>query len=111
MATGNFAYENRCIVVTDEDYAEGNLPPMGEREGDSRNYPSRLLAVSDDFQFWNIVITTGYYSGACIDYKENDATIEGWLGPTFYYETQKGFFNECHNEFGISYYQLKKVTV
>ena len=109
MATGNFAYENRCIVVTDEDYAEGNLPPMGEWEGDSRNYPSRLLAVSDDFQFWNVVITSGYYSGACIDYKENDATIEDWLGATFYYATQKAFFNECHTEFGISYYRLKKV--
>ena len=84
MATGNFAYENRCIVVTDEDYADGNLPPMGEwEENTSRNYPSRLLAVSDDFQFWNIVITSGYYSGACIDYKENDATIEDWLGATF----------------------------
>ena len=109
MATGNFAYENRCIVVTDEDYAEGNLPPMGEWEGDSRNYPSRLLAVSDDFKFWNVVITSGYYSGACIDYKENDATIEDWLGATFYYATQKAFFNECHTEFGISYYRLKKV--
>ena len=109
MATGNFAYENRCIVVTDEDYAEGNLPSMGEWEGDSRHYPSRLLAVSDDFKFWNVVITSGYYSGACIDYKENDATIEDWLGATFYYETQKAFFNECHTEFGISYYRLKKV--
>ena len=42
-------------------------------------------------------------------YKENDVTIEDWLGATFYYETQKEFFNECHNQFGISYYRLKKV--
>lgn len=110
MATGNFAYENRCIVVTDEDYEEGNIPPLGEWEKNtSRNYPSRLLAVSNDFKFWNIVITSAYYSGACIDYKENDATIEYWLGATYYYENQKGFFNECNNEFGISYYRLKKV--
>ena len=110
MATGNFAYENRCIVVTDNDYENGNIPPLGDwEENTSRSYPSRLLAVSDDFKFWNIVITTGYYSGACIDYKENDATIEDWLGATFYYATQKDFFNECHNEFGISYYRLKKV--
>ena len=72
MATGNFAYENRCIVVTDNDYEDGNIPPLGDWEKNtSRSYPSRLLAVSDDFKFWNIVITTGYYSGACIDYKEN----------------------------------------
>lgn len=110
MATGNFLYENRCIVVTDEDWEDGNVPPLGKSDkNSSRSYSSTLLAVSDDFNFWDIVLTSAYYSGACIDYKENDVTVEYWLGSTYYYETQKDFFNECHNEFGLSYYRLKKI--
>ena len=110
MATSNFAYENRCIVVTNEDWEDGNVPPLGEwEENTNRNYPSRLLAVSSDFDFWNIVITSGYYEGACIDYKENDIDVEYWIGDTYYYNSQKAFFKECHTDFGISYYRLRKV--
>ena len=84
MSTCNFAYENRCIVVTNDDYEMDNLPPMGEWINGNRSYPSRKLAVSDDFNFFDVVITSGYYQDACIDYIRNEQTAEYFLGDTMY---------------------------
>lgn len=111
MATGNFNYDNRCIVVTDDDYEMDNLPPMGGYDNSSlRSYPSRFLAVSDDFDFWDIVITSGYYEAACIDYKRSyDKDVEYFIGATMYFSTKKEFFNECKTTFGLSEYRLRKV--
>ena len=110
MATGNFLYDNRCIVVTDEDYEMGNIPPLGERlDGGFSSYSSRYLAVSDDFDFWDIMITSGYYESACIDYVESDRDVEYWLGSPYNYETKSDFFYECKKEFHLTEYRLRKV--
>ena len=82
MATGNFCYENRCVVVTDDDYEIGNLPEMGECVDNSRNYPSYLI---EEFEFWVVVLTAGYYEGACIDYIEHHKrspydVVQGYIG-------------------------------
>lgn len=82
MATGNFCYENRCVVVTDDDYEMDNLPEMGERVDNSRNYPSYLIK---EFEFWDVVISAGYYEGACIDYIEHHEhspydVVQGYIG-------------------------------
>lgn len=107
MATGNFSFKNRCIVVTNDDYEMHNLPPMGEKYNGYTG--DRQLAVSSDFDFWDIYLRPGYYEHACIDYERNDNTIEYRLGRGYYYDTQKAFFNECHTEYHISFYQLRKV--
>lgn len=109
MSTCNFAYNNRCIVVTNDDYEMDNLPPMGKWLGGNSSYPSRELSVSEDFDFFNIVITSGYYQDACIDYMRNDWTAESFLGSTEYYNTKQQLFDECKNEFGLTEYQLRKI--
>ena len=109
MSTCNFAYVNRCIVVTNDDYEMDNLPPMGEWRDGNRSYPSRELAVSDDFHFFDIVITSGYYQDACIDYIRNEQTVEYFLGDTMYYPTKRKLFNNCKEQFGLSEYRLRKI--
>lgn len=109
MGANNFSYTNRCIVVTDEDYEFNNMPSVGEWIYGNRSYPSRKLEDSDKFDFWDIVMTSGYYEGACIDYKENDRDVEYWLGGTQYYDTKTAFFNECKSEFGLTEYRLRKI--
>lgn len=70
MATSNFCYDNRCVVVTNDDYECGNHPQLDEYRPESlRSYPSHKLA-GYDFIFWDVVLTLGYYEHACIDYVE-----------------------------------------
>ena len=109
MSTCNFAYENRCIVVTNDDFEMDNLPPMGKWLNNDFNYPSRILAISDDFDFWDIVMTSGYYEAACIDYIESERDVEDFLGSTCYFDTKEEFFKECKNEFGLSDYRMRKI--
>ena len=109
MATNNFAYENRCIVVTNEDYEMGNMPSMEESIDVNRSYPSYRLAVGEDFKFWDIIITSGYYADACIHYTEKYLDVEYWLGGTQYYNSKTEFFRECKAAFGLTEYRLRKV--
>ena len=109
MSTCNFAYKNRCIVVTNDDFEMDNLPPMGKWLNNDFNYPSRILAISDDFDFWDIVMTSGYYEAACIDYIESERDVEYFLGSTMYYSTKRELFNACKEEFGLSEYRLCKI--
>lgn len=80
MATNNFYYENRCIVVLDEDYEAGNHPETGEIHPSSdRNFSRYYLEqYRNRFNFWDVVITGGYYQHGCIDYIENDNYAEIW---------------------------------
>lgn len=108
MATGNFCYENRCVVVTDDDYEIDNLPEMGERVDNSRNYPSYLIK---EFEFWDVVISAGYYEGACIDYIEHHEhspydVVQGYIG---YPSTKKELFNECKRAFGLSKRKMQAI--
>lgn len=108
MATGNFCYENRCVIVTDDDYEIDNLPEMGERVDNSRNYPSYLIK---EFEFWDVVISAGYYEGACIDYIEHHEhspydVVQGYIG---YPSTKKELFNECKRAFGLSKRKMQAI--
>ena len=109
MSTCNFAYENRCIVVTNDDYVMDNLPPMGKWLNGNRSYPSRKLSVSDDFNFFDVVITSGYFQDACIDYIRNERTAEYFLGDAMHSPTKRELFNVCKEEFGLSEYRLRKI--
>lgn len=72
--TGNFYYENVCLLVTDEDYETGNYPAYESRPiNGNNNFPQYPLEDwNDDLRFWQIVMTPGYYEHACIDYVEVD---------------------------------------
>lgn len=94
MGAINFSYINRCVVVTDDDYNFGNIPTLGEYANNSRNYPARFIEYDEikevkDFlqtikpiQLHIIVLTSGYYENACIDFvrNEDNSTIDciGW---------------------------------
>lgn len=108
MATGNFYYQNRCVVVTNDDYEIGNLPEMGECVDNSRNYPSYLI---EEFEFWEVVLTAGYYEGACIDYIEHHEhspydVVQGYIG---YPSTKKELFKECKEAFGLSRRKMQAI--
>lgn len=110
MSASNFYYQNRCIVVTNDDYEIDNLP--GRKNGCysyDRNYPSTELEVSDDFDFWDIVITAGYYEDACIDYVRSEHTVEDNLGSSWAFETLKEFQDDCRKFLGITPYRLRKL--
>ena len=78
MSTNNFAFENRCIVVEDDDFTFENVPKHLEYvQGSNRNYPSYYLdKYRHRFHTLDIVITAAYYSGACIDYTPNDKYLD-----------------------------------
>lgn len=108
MATGNFCYENRCVVVTNDDYEMDNLPEMGVCVDNSRNYPSYLI---EEFEFWEVVLTAGYYEGACIDYIEHHKrspydVVQGYIG---YPWSKKSLFAECKEAFGLSRRKMQAI--
>ena len=113
MSAPNFAYDHRCIVVSNDDWDMGNVPPIKDSNYDyDRNYPSKELKVSNDFRFWDIIITAGYYADSCIDYMRNESLIEDELGACHYYETKKEFFDAVRKEFPqykLSDYRLNKI--
>jgi hypothetical protein len=74
MSTPNFAYKNRCIVVSDDDFDSGNKPETEDRttNDSNRSYPSFALIDQPNCKVLIAILTSAYYSGACIDYIEND---------------------------------------
>ena len=113
MGASNFKFDNRCIVVTNEDIAMGNVPPLTDEYSSNMSYTYTELTISNDFRFLDIVLTYGYYEHACIDYIDNGKTCEDWLGAWHYYSTQKELFEFMLNEFKSDYkltsYQLHKI--
>ncbi|MGL5690434.1 MAG: hypothetical protein ACRDD8_06385 [Bacteroidales bacterium] len=118
MATGNFSFENRCIVVTNEDYAHDNLPELGDYyKGSNRSYPSTEL-LDQPYRLLTLVLTSGYYEGACVDFLErDDISFKDLCGLCDWhaYESVSGYIddlitNGAHilKEFGISEYKIRK---
>lgn len=109
MATNNFNYEHRCVVVTDDDYEMGNYPEYEKKHnvGD-RNYPSYIIC---EFTFWDVVLTVGYYEAACIDYTEHvgkdidDILLERIGEPS----TQKELFDNLNKAFKLSHHKLREI--
>ena len=113
MGASNFDFENRCIVVTNEDIEMGNVPSLTDGYNGNGPYPTTELTISNDFRFLDIVLNYGYYEHACIDYIDNGTTCEDWLGDWDYYSTQKELFEFMLNEFKSDYkltsYRLRKI--
>lgn len=114
MATGNFYYENRCVVVTNEDFDFGNVPAHSEFDKSSnRSYPSYFLDDAD-FDFWDVVITCGYYTAACIDYVKkydyygNDI-VTSRMKYSWNYESVNDLIRDFVREFGVTEYRAKKI--
>ena len=108
MATSNFCYQNRCVIVTDDDYEFENIPECEDNECLPYNssFPSKLIKR---FEFWDVVLTSGYYQDACIDYVERDDiwdVITGYIG---YPCSKKELFAELKDAFGISKRMAQKI--
>lgn len=108
MATSNFCYENRCVVVENDDLEMDNIPVLREYIGNSRSYPSRLI---EEFEFWDVVLTYAYYEGACIDYIEHPSRspydiVQGYIG---YPWSKKSLFAECKEAFGLSRRKMQAI--
>lgn len=108
MATGNFCYENRCVVVSELDFEINNVPERIECVDYNNSFPSWLI---EEFEYWEVVITSGYYEGACIDYKEHHSrsaydVVQGYIG---YPCSKKELFKSCKEEFGLSKRKMQAI--
>lgn len=108
MSASNFCYQNRCVVVTNEDFEIDNVPERGKCIDNDRSYPSWLI---EEFEFWEVVLTSAYYEGACIDYIEHHKhspydVVQGYIG---YPSTKKELFKECKEAFGLSKRKMQAI--
>lgn len=100
MGAANFCYDNRCVIVKEWDLLIGNYPHFDEYRLESLlSYPS-LRLDGYNFTFWELVITSGYYKHACIDYVEKPGTrsIFEFFSPGNYSSVQE-FCEDVHNKF------------
>lgn len=105
MSAPNFSFDRRCVLVPTEDYVFGNCPAIGECFGNDRSYPSSYLAdYKDDFATIAIVITSGYYSDACIDIVDREDKTNELIGYAGYYSnyTRKELLDEVCYFLGCS---------
>lgn len=124
MGTRNFSYINRCVVVTDDDYNFGNIPTLGEYANNSRNYPSRLVEydVIDEvysflqtikpIKFHNIVLTSGYYEDACIDFvRDEDKSAMDYTGwsCSYNYNDINKIIDDVSNRYNISVQEVENI--
>ena len=87
MSTPNFSYTHRCIVVTNEDFEDGNVPETEYFSQGYTSYPSSLIPTN--FRFFEVFLTSGYYEHACIDYEFNDdEPFKDLLGFSWNYEAE-----------------------
>ena len=120
MSTPNFSYENRCVLVSDEDYDFGNHPQLKRyddyRVEGSRSYPMGEVDSSaypqKEPRYHAIVMTSGYYSDACLDFVELDTySIKDDLRSLWGYATIKEFIADVL-ELGIeglTEYRIRKL--
>lgn len=72
--------------MTNNDFGFGNVPAHNTPFGDNRSYPSAYLdKYKDDFSTVAIVLTSGYYSDACIDIVDREDKADELLGYANYY--------------------------
>ena len=103
MATGNFDYENRCIVITDEDFENGNIPATSSSVKTYRRSTRLIVDIDEDLRYYDIVITCGYYEHACLDFVEKSEPND-CLSLYGYYDFKNAHeLHRCMSEdFGIS---------
>ena len=78
MATNNFYFDNRCVVVSDDAFELGISPKIENKNiSNLRSYPVfELSEYKDKFLTAQIVLSIGYYSDACLDYMQDDTSLE-----------------------------------
>ena len=112
MSTANFCYDNRCVVVTNDDYECGNYPRLDRYRHESIwAYPSWIV-TGYDFRLWDIVFTAGYYEHACIDYveKPNARNKYNYFNVVRYSRVRE-FCEDVYQEFGkiVSRTRIRKI--
>lgn len=122
MGANNFSYKNRCVVVTNEDYENENLPELGDWCNNSRNYPSREILQREEFstqeyaksikpiQLHNIVMTSGYYEHACIDFirDEEKSAIDCTSWSCYYdFNSIEEIIEPITNDYNITAEEIK----
>ena len=124
MGARNFVYQNRCVVITDDDYEFDNLPTLGDYFDNSRNYPSRIVEIENlelkkveqyrttikPIRLHNIVVTSGYYEHACLDFLRNeDKSSIDYVGWTCYYnfDTIEKIIEPITSNFNITAEEIK----
>ena len=120
MSTPNFSYENRCVLVPNEDYEWGNHPQLkpyrDARVEGGRSYPMSEVDSSaypqEEPRYHAIVMTAGYYADACLDFVELDTySIKDDLMSLWGYATIKEFVADVL-ELGIeglTEYRIRKL--
>lgn len=122
MSTPNFAYENRCVLVTNDDFEYGNVPDFSPRRRiDNRYYPTNEVGESEyvnkDTKFQRphyhaIVVTSGYYSDACLDFVFLDGDMIGIGNDVKYtldYDSVEDFIDDVVDVRDISRYRVRKL--
>ena len=102
MSAPNFSYARRCVLVTDDDYQNGNCPALGEVFGNDRCYSSCYLKkYAGEFSTIAIVLTSGYYTDACIDIVDDDSLVSELSCSDYYFArlTRDELYDELHYYF------------
>jgi hypothetical protein len=124
MGAINYSYINRCVVVTNDDYEFENIPTLGEYANNSRSYPSRLIEFDEigevnsflqtikPIKLHNIVLTSGYYENACIDFvrNENNSAMDytGW-SCSYNYNDINEIINDVSSRYNISAEEVETI--
>jgi len=105
MSTPNFSFENRCVLITNEDYEMGNYPEVTDEEIGSRSYPSWVVDCRENeyMQFWRVVITSGYYADQCLDFVEIEPSpcdiFNAWWDYDHSNASKTEIINDIHDEY------------
>ena len=110
MATSNFDYENRCVVITDEDFENGNIPATNGYAITYRRSARWFVDIDEDLRYYDIVVTCGYYAHACLDFVEK-SNPNDCLSIYEYYDFKNAHeLHKCMSEdFGISVSTARRI--
>ena len=118
MSTPNFSYQNRCVLVTNNDYELGNIPETSTVKNLGNRYYSSVKVDDDQYPqatpiAHTIVITSGYYSDSCLDFIEKpDFTVEDYLCRWLYqFDSVEDFISELKENIGsvLSTYRIRQL--
>ena len=95
----NFRYKHRCVIINDD---EKKLPTLGKYLADGTReieVPDELYHIRDKVLFHKIVLTYGYYEGACLDYwyqtdyQDDQCNLDFIINKWYYFSLGKeGFY-------------------
>lgn len=116
MSTPNFSYENRCIIIPDENLEFGDAPKYDTQTNyGTRDYPSYKIDRGEYNgltapKYHAIVLTPGYYCNACIDFVETEYSIADEFSWSYEPETVREVIEDLSDESGLSRYRIAKLA-